>query len=397
MLLDRFRNPRVAITFVFALNGVVYGSWASRIPAIQNRLDLSAGALGIALAGVAAGALVAMPLSGSWSTRAGSRRVTRAFLVSVCAMVAVVALAPSLGVLVVATFAYGAANGGLDVAMNTQGTSIEKRAGRLILSSLHAGFSAGGLLGALIGAGAAAADLDVRVHLALIGAVALAIGLPVTRSLLPADADAAPGGPSFARPSRALWGLGILAFCCLLAEGAAADWSAVYVEDALDAPAGQAALAFAAFSATMTLGRLAGDRLAATFGSVRLLRICGLVAGIGVGGALLLAVPGAAIVGFGLLGAGLSVVVPIVFRSAAAVPGAAAGPSLAAVSTLGYLGFLAGPPLVGGLAELTSLPAALSLVVLCACATAALAGTTRGSEGEVATSSACTAAEPMRA
>ncbi|MEA2269697.1 MAG: hypothetical protein QOC64_2307, partial [Solirubrobacteraceae bacterium] len=91
MLLDRFRNPRVAITFVFALNGVVYGSWASRIPAIQNRLDLSAGALGIALAGVAAGALVAMPLSGSWSARAGSRRVTRAFLVSVCAMVAVVA------------------------------------------------------------------------------------------------------------------------------------------------------------------------------------------------------------------------------------------------------------------------------------------------------------------
>jgi MFS family permease len=396
VLLDRFRNPRVAITVVFALNGVVYGSWASRIPAIQNRLDLSAGALGIALAGVAAGALVAMPLSGSWSARAGSRRVTRSFLVAVCVLLALAGLAPSLGLLIVATFAYGAANGALDVAMNTQGTSIEKHAGRLILSSLHAGFSAGGLLGALIGAAAAAADLDVRVHLALVGAIALAIGLPMTRDLLPADADAAPEGPSFARPSRALWALGILAFCCLLAEGAAADWSAVYVEDALDAPAGQAALAFAAFSATMTLGRLAGDRLAGAFGSVRLLRVCGLVAGAGIGGALLLAMPGAAIVGFGLLGAGLSVVVPIVFRSAASVPGAAAGPSLAAVSTLGYLGFLAGPPIVGGLAEVTSLPAALSVVVVCAAATAALAGATRDA-GAGVPSSAPTAVEPMRA
>jgi MFS family permease len=396
VLLDRFRNPRVAITVVFALNGVVYGSWASRIPAIQNRLDLSAGALGIALAGVAAGALVAMPLSGSWSARAGSRRATRSFLVAVCVLLALAGLAPSLGLLIVATFAYGAANGALDVAMNTQGTSIEKRAGRLILSSLHAGFSAGGLLGALIGAAAAAADLDVRVHLALVGAIALAIGLPMTRDLLPADADAAPEGPSFARPSRALWALGILAFCCLLAEGAAADWSAVYVEDALDAPAGQAALAFAAFSATMTLGRLAGDRLAGAFGSVRLLRACGLVAGAGIGGALLLAMPGAAIVGFGLLGAGLSVVVPIVFRSAASVPGAAAGPSLAAVSTLGYLGFLAGPPIVGGLAEVTSLPAALSVVVVCAAATAALAGATRDA-GAGLPSSAPTAVEPMRA
>jgi MFS family permease len=396
VLLDRFRNPRVAITVVFALNGVVYGSWASRIPAIQNRLDLSAGALGIALAGVAAGALVAMPLSGSWSARAGSRRATRSFLVAVCVLLALAGLAPSFGLLIVATFAYGAANGALDVAMNTQGTSIEKHAGRLILSSLHAGFSAGGLLGALIGAAAAAADLDVRVHLALVGAIALAIGLPMTRDLLPADADAAPEGPSFARPSRALWALGILAFCCLLAEGAAADWSAVYVEDALDAPAGQAALAFAAFSATMTLGRLAGDRLAGAFGSVRLLRACGLVAGAGIGGALLLAMPGAAIVGFGLLGAGLSVVVPIVFRSAASVPGAAAGPSLAAVSTLGYLGFLAGPPIVGGLAEVTSLPAALSVVVVCAAATAALAGATRDA-GAGVPSSAPTAVEPMRA
>lgn len=381
---------------MFVLNGAVYGSWAARIPAIQNRLDLSAGALGIALAGVAFGALLAMPLAGSWAARAGSRRVTRVALAGACASLAVVALAPSLGILLIATLALGITNGSLDVAMNTQGTAVERRARRLILSSLHAGFSAGGLIGALTGAAAAGAGLDVRVHLALVGGLALAIGLPATRHLLSADADAAPGGPSFARPTRALWALGVLAFCCLLAEGAAADWSAVYVEDALSAPAGQAALAYAAFSATMALGRLVGDRLLRAAGAVGLLRASGVVAGAGLGAALVIATPGAAVAGFALLGAGLSIVVPVVFRSAASTPGAAPGPSLAAVSTLGYLGFLAGPPLVGGLAELTSLPVALGAVAACAAATAALAGATRPVEGAGAPLSSTSAAEPLR-
>ena len=168
----------------------------------------------------------------------------------------------------------------------------------------------------------------------------------------------------------------------------------MYVEDALGAPASHAALAYAAFSAAMMLGRLFGDRLVAALGSVRLLRMSGLIAGFGLGGALVVAVPGAAIVGFGLLGAGLSVVIPVVFRSAAAAPGAAPGPSLAAVSTLGYLGFLAGPPLVGALAELTSLPVALGAVAGCAAATAALAGAT----GRTVADSRiiATAAEPAR-
>ena len=190
MLLDRFRNPRAAITLVFALNGALYGSWASRIPAIQNRLDLSAGALGIALAGVATGALVAMPLSGGWAARAGSRRATRTLLAAACIAVPLASFAPPLPLLVPRTLALGAANGGLDVAMNAQGAAVERRAGKLIFSSLHAGFSLGGLVGAPPARSAAAADVDVRVNLLVIGALALAIGLPVTRALLPASADA---------------------------------------------------------------------------------------------------------------------------------------------------------------------------------------------------------------
>ena len=147
VLLDRFRNPRAAITLVFALNGALYGSWASRIPAIQNRLDLSAGALGIALAGVATGALVAMPLSGGWAARAGSRRATRTLLAAACIAVPLASFAPSLPLLVLGTLALGAANGGLDVAMNAQGAAVERRAGKLIFSSLQRASASAGSSG----------------------------------------------------------------------------------------------------------------------------------------------------------------------------------------------------------------------------------------------------------
>jgi fucose permease len=384
-LLNRSRNPiepevpraRIAVTTIFLLNGLIFGSWAARIPAVQDRLDLSPGTLGLALGAIAVGALVAMPVSGGLATRVGSAAATRIGLFACCAAVALVALAPSLGVLVVGTFALGAASGWLDVAMNAQGTTVERCAGRLLLSSLHAAFSAGGLLGALTGALAAGVGLDVRVHLALVGAVALVPAVVAARHLLPAGADAAPGGPAFARPSRALLALGVLALCGLLAEGAAADWSAVYVEDSLGASAGVAPLAFAAFSLTMTVGRLLGDRLAARLGPVRLLRACGTTGALGLGAALAIAEPWAALVGFALLGAGLSIIVPLVFRAAASAPGLAAGPALAAVSTMGYCGFLAGPPLIGALAELTSLPAALGLVAVLAGATVLLAGAAR--------------------
>ncbi len=404
-VLNRSRNPlapdlqraRVAVTAIFALNGVIFGSWAARIPAVQDRLDLGEGALGLALGAIAVGALLAMPVSGGLSTRVGSARATRIGIFACCAVVAVVALAPTLAVLVAGTFLLGAANGWLDIAMNAQGTTVERRAGRLVLSSLHAAFSAGGLAGALSGALFAGAGVDVRVHLALVGAVAAVLAVAATRNLLPGGADAATEGPAFARPSRALLALGVLAFCGLLAEGAAADWSGVYLEDELGASAGVAPLAFAAFSATMTLGRLFGDRLAAALGPVRLLRACGTIGAAGLGGALIVAEPAAALVGFAMLGAGLSVIVPLVFRAAAQAPGLAAGPALAAVSTMGYTGFLAGPPLIGALAELTSLPTALVLVAALTAATVALAGATRRGATQPGAADAAVPAQPAPA
>lgn len=369
------RPARRAVTVIFLLNGLLFGAWAARIPAVKGRLDLGDGALGLALGLIAVGALVAMPLSGWLSARGGSRRTTRLAFVCFCVAVSLVALAPSYALLLGAAFLLGASGGGLDVAMNAHGVAVERRHPGPILSSFHAAFSLGGLLGALTGALAAGLDIDVRAHLLTLCALSLAIGLWQCSRLLPADADHAgeEAGPLLARPPRALWAVGAVAFCALLAEGAAADWSAVYVKESLAATASVAALAFVAFSATMALGRLIGDRLTSAWGPVALVRRGGLLSALGVGGALAIGHPAAAVVGFACLGTGLAVMVPVVFRAAAQLPGVTPGVGIAAVSTMGYSGMLVGPPTIGGLAELTSLPLALGLVAVLSLVIVALA------------------------
>ena len=268
--------------------------------------------------------------------------------------------------------------GSLDVTMNAHGVAVEKRYDRAILASFHAAFSIGGLAGGVIGALAAAADVDVRVQLAVVAAIAAAIGLTWSRRFLGADEDAVGRvEPVFVRPPRRLLALGLLAFACLLIEGASADWSAVYLRDDLGTTAAVAAIGFTAFSVTMTLGRVFGDRLVDRFGPEAVVRLGGTVAAVGFGLALVASAPVPAIIGFACLGAGMSGVVPIVFRASGQVPGMTAGVGLAAVSSTGYLGFLIGPPTIGGLAELFGLPVALGVLVLLAAAVALLARTTR--------------------
>jgi MFS family permease len=371
-------QARGAVAAVFFLNGLIFGSWAARIPAVRDRVGLSDGELGIALACAAIGSIVAMPIAGGRAARIGSRRATRVALGLMSLAVAVVALAPSLPALCALLLFLGAAMGSCDVTMNAHGVEVERRYERPILAGFHAAFSIGGLAGAALGALAAAADLDVRAHLALVGALAATVGLTWSRRFLGGDADAVGHAePIFVRPPRQLLTLGGLAFACLLIEGASADWSAVYLRDELGTAAGIAALAFTAFSITMTVGRVVGDRLVGRFGPQAIVGAGGTLAAAGFGLGLAIAHPVAAIVGFACLGAGMSGIVPIVFRAAGHVPGMTAGVGLAAVSSTGYLGFLVGPPTIGGIATLTGLPTALIVLVALATVVAALAPTTR--------------------
>jgi MFS family permease len=375
-------RARGAVAAVFALNGALFGSWAARVPAVRDRVGAGDGELGLVLACIAVGAVLAMPLAGALAARIGSRRATRGALAAYCGAIAVVAVAPSVPALCATAGLLGACAGALDVTMNAHGVAVEGRYGRPILAGFHAGFSAGGLVGSALGALAAAAGLDVRVHLALMAAASALVGLTWSRRFLPGAVDAtARDEPVFVRPPRALLGLGILAFAGLLVEGAAADWSAVYLRDELGASAGSAALGFTAFSVTMVAGRLAGDRLVERFGPAALVRAGGTLAAGGFAVALVVAQPAAAFAGLACLGAGLASLVPIVFRAGGAMPGIPPGVALAAVSTTGYLGFMVGPPLIGALAELSGLPTALWLLVALGAAVAALSPTARPRPG----------------
>ncbi len=356
---------RVAVAVVFFANGAGLASWVPHIPEVQARLALGSGTLGFALLGMAVGALVAIPLAGAMISRVGSRAVTMGAALTFFGVLVLPLLAPTLPSLVVALIAVGAGNGAMDVSMNAQALAVERRAGRPIMSSFHALWSVGGIVGAGVCALALQVGVAPRAHLA---AAALGLGgmalLAVTR-FLPAAADAPHPGRRLARPDGVLLTLGLMALLALVSEGAMGDWSALYLRDTLGASPSLAALGFAVFSLMMAVGRFAGDRLVARFGSVRVVRASTSVGALGLAGALTLADPRAAILGCGCVGFGIANLVPIIFRAAGQLPGVSPGHGLAAVTTAGYCGFLAGPPLIGLVAEVLTLPGALGLVVLC--------------------------------
>ncbi|BAL89077.1 putative MFS transporter [Actinoplanes missouriensis 431] len=382
----------VAVLLAFAANGVLFGTWTPRIPSVQAGLGLDDGRLGLALLAPALGSVGSMLLTGVLVQRFGAGRVMGCALVGFSVTLPLIGVAPSLWWLFAALLVWGAAMGSLDVSMNAAGLGVQRELGRPVLSGFHAAFSAGGLVGALAGSLAAGAGVPVGVHLAVAGALGLAVTAVVARIPVPdpavpeagAPAPEAPPGPGPAGigrvvgpllRNRALALLALLAFAGLLAEGAAADWSAVYLTGSLGASAGLAGAGFVAFSVTMTAGRLVGDRVVATFGPVRTVRVAAATAALTLAAALLAGQTWAALAGFAVLGAGLAVLVPVIF-TAAAERTTTPATAVAGVSTCGYLGFIAGPPLIGGFASLTSLSAALWLVVALTAVVALLAPVT---------------------
>jgi len=356
------REARVALTFVFLADGVMVGSWASRIPAVKDGLGLTTSQLGVALFAMSLGALVSMPLAGWLDERVGSARIALVALLGGGSSLWLAGVAGSLGALVGALALFGAGFGAVNVAGNAQGIALERAYGRSILSSFHAAFSAGGLIGAAAGGLAAARGVEPPAHFAAVAVTLALVAFGAGRLLPRADV----GCETFAlvRPPRALLLLGCAAFFTLLAEGAAADWSAVYLRGSLGSTAAFAALGYTAFSLAMVASRLAGDRLDETIGPAALAGGGGVVSAVGLAAALAIGTTPAALVGFAAMGAGLGVMVPVIFRTAGTTPGVTPGIGIAAVSTIGFLGFLAGPPAIGIAADVIGLRAALAVVVV---------------------------------
>ena len=346
----------------FFVNGALIASWVPHIPDLKGRLGIGDAGLGLVLLGMAVGAVTALPIAGWLVGRLGSRVVTSAAAVGLCATVALPVLTPGVVLTVVVLGLLGAWNATLDVAMNAQGVLVEKDYGRPIMSSFHALFSLGGLAGAAGAAGAMALGLGAATHLMAAIIVSLgAVGLALGR-LVPTRPAQGPANPIFVRPPAALIGLGLLTFCALLAEGAVGDWSAVYLRDSLRSTPAMAATGFAAFSLAMAVGRFSGDRLAQRMGPAALLRASGALAGAGLAVSLFIGHPAAAILGFGLVGLGVANLIPVLFSAAGRTPGLPAATALAAVASTGYFGYLAGPVLIGLAADLAGLPLALGIV-----------------------------------
>ena len=389
------RRARVAVAAAFLVNGAVIADWVPRVPAVKHALGLRDGELGLALLGFGVGAALALlGVAGRLVARFGSRPVVRAAGAAYCAALAGPALARDLPSLAAALFLFGAAAGLYDVAMNAHASLLQRTAGRPMMTGFHSLFSLGGLAGAVAGGLAAAAGWSPLRHFLVAAACLGALALLSSAWLLPATADApttepdvpnsfsggtdpSPRTPRSTRPIRAPWSravllLGLVGFSSVVGEGAAHDWSAVYLRDSLGTSPGMAAAAFVAFSLTMTAVRVVGDWLQTWLGPVRLVRLSGTVAAAGLGLGLLGDRPATGVAGFALLGGGLACVVPIAF-SAAGNLGGPAGVGISRVAGISYLPIFVAPPVIGLVADQVGLPLALGLPVAFAALVAACA------------------------
>lgn len=356
---------RGAVSTCFFMNGAVLASWVPHIPAVKAQHAMSDGQLGLVLLAMAVGSVFALPTAGWLITRFGSRSMTIVAALGFCLTLPLLILSPNLASLVSALMMFGACNGLLDVSMNAQAVAVERAYHRPIMSSFHALFSFGGLFGAGVAGLAMSAGLGDTQHVIVVTTVVVLAILIVLRWLVPSPPQSGDHGPTFVRPSPAVFGLGMLAFLGLLSEGAMADWSAVYLHDVLQTDAALAAAGFAACSFMMAIGRCGGDWITARVGPARLLQGSATLAALGLGSGLLIATPTAAIIGFGLVGLGIANIIPVLFSAAGKIEGMSAGTALAAVASTGYFGLLTGPPLIGFVAEHSSLPIALGFVSAC--------------------------------
>jgi MFS family permease len=376
---------RRAVGVVFVANGIVCGTFPSRLPWIAQRLHLSSGLLGLVGLITSIGALVAIPLAAQFVHRAGPKAATRVLIAASCLCGGLPVFAPDLAVLALIMLLFGALLGTVDNAMNAQAVEAEERIGKSIMSGLHGLWSIGVLVGALTSSVAAHAGLDPRVQFTIMAVVTAASGVIATawfRDSRPDGASRQTGGPfaqadaavpRFAWPRGPLLLIGLVGFAAVFVEFAANDWAAVFMHWDLHTSQAAAALGTSVFAGSMAAGRLSGDVVVRRAGPMLAVRTCGIL---GTAGCLLVAIahdPAAAMAGFVLIGIGVSVVVPLVF-AAAGRSGPSPAIGVASVATVSYGAGLAAPSVMGGVADLSSLRIAFAVTALLAAAVAAGAG-----------------------
>lgn len=350
-----FLRARWAVALIFAINGFIYANWTSRLPRMREVYDIDNSQLGFILLSVSVGALIAMPLAGVVIVRLGSRQLTRIMLFAYILLTPLLAIMPNYPSLIFIGFMLGMSTGSVNIAMNAQAIGVEDGLNKPIMSSFHAIFS----LGMLVGAGSSSLFIGLQTtlftHLVTISLLVLPLAFWCAGQLLqdakletnPADKKAS--GGFRLHPTIVL--IGLIAFCCMMGEGAMADWTPVYMVSIVGSTEFLAPFGQAAFSGAMTIGRLGGDWARGNYGSRKLIRGGGLLALVGLSIALFFPATSTTLLGFLLVGLGLSNIVPIVYSVAGRIPGIPAGLGISSVTTFGYAGFLLGPPIIGFISD----------------------------------------------
>ena len=356
------KSARNASLLIFLVCGIGLSSWAPMVPFAKINLGLDDAALGLVLLSLGAGAILTMPFTGFFINKFGSRRVMLISAIVIAIILPLLLLTSSAVELAIALFVFGASIGSIDVAMNSHAVLVQDRYGRHIMSSFHGMFSLGGLAGS-IGLGfLIKMGLSPTVAAVSISALLVLIAVSQYQNLFPKAEEKSVDSFSFSLPRGPVLALGLMCFVFFLAEGALLDWSAVFLQFNRNFDPSMAGLGYAVFSVAMAIMRLTGDKIVHKIGSSKVVLIGALVSAAGYMLAVMVPWQGAALIGFALVGLGAANVVPVFFTAAGNIPNIPASVSLPAVTTLGYMGQLAGPAMIGFIAEASSLPIALGFV-----------------------------------
>lgn len=364
---------RLAVSASFLLQGLCFSTWASRIPTVQQKLHLSETELGGVLLAVPVGLIVSLPITGWLVAKYGSRTMTVLAVLLYSGALPLLGLAQNVPQLLAALVLFGFGSNMANISVNTQGVGVEAIYGKSILATFHGIWSLAGFVGAALGTAMIGWGISPLQHFTGMAAF-IWLGVALMRPyLVPADAPSPADQPLFVLPDKGLMLLGILAFCSLLSEGTMFDWSGVYFKKVVLAEKAQVGLGFSAFMAMMATGRFIADWFTDKFGRARTLQLSGLLTTVGLSIAVAFPTLLAASIGFMLVGLGVSSVVPLVYSAAGRSRTMPAGVALAAVSTVGFAGFLLGPPLIGLVAGATNLRVSFAIIALMGLAVAALA------------------------
>jgi MFS family permease len=370
------RTYRITVSAFFFIAGLTFATWASRIPDIKSRLNLSDAGLGSVLFALPVGLMVSLPLSGWLVTRFGSRKIVIVAALVYPLILTVLGLAAQIWQLAAILFVFGLVANLFNISVNTQAVGVEALYGRSIMASFHGVWSVAGFTGAFIGSLIISLGFSVFAHFCIICASTALTVFIVHKYALPSDCSSG-SQPIFAKPDKTLLKLGLIAFCCMVSEGTMFDWSGIYFQKVVNAPKELITLGYVAFMSTMAAGRFVGDKLANRIGKKTMLQLSGIVIAAGLLIAVIFPTIVTSTIGFLLVGFGVSSVVPLVYGEAGKSTTMSPGVALAAVSSIGFLGFLIGPPMIGFIAEASNLRWSFSLIALLGFCTTILAGTVK--------------------